>query len=193
MTDQGSLLKILRASPFPTLILLPDDPQYTIVDANDVFLEQTHNCIKKIKGKSIFMLSCIRPHQIQALLAKLLKTGAPQQVWASDKLLSELIPVFSHAGTIEYIIYTVTDILNLTNPPAVKNHAGSLPRVYEDVLRLTPVPAMIFDGETFEILDANEMALQLYGYQSNEFLQMKLNDLWKQDVPDLHELHHRRS
>jgi PAS domain S-box-containing protein len=139
------------------------------------------------------MLSCIRAHQIQALLAKLLKTGAPQQVWASDKLLSELIPVFSHAGPIEYIIYTVTDILNLTNPPAVKNHGGSLPRVYEDVLRLTPVPAMIFDGETFEILDANEMALQLYGYQSNEFLQMKLNDLWKQDVPDLHELHHRRS
>ncbi|MGN6602381.1 MAG: PAS domain-containing protein [Ginsengibacter sp.] len=197
MIDQASLLKIFKASPVPTVILLPDDPHFTIVDASDSFIKQTKNCSRKIQGLSIFRMDCIQPEQIQSLLQNVLKSAEPQ-IWESDKQAGELIPIFSGTGSIDYIIYTVKNGIpgippSIKRLPQLKKPAVSIPGAYKDVLSLSPVPVIIYDLETFEILDANELTLHQYGYGRKEFLKMKLNDLWKQDEPDLFELHQKNS
>ncbi|HZI69066.1 MAG TPA: PAS domain S-box protein, partial [Hanamia sp.] len=197
MIDQASLLKIFKASAVPTVILLPDDPHFTIVDASDSFIKQTKTCSRKIQGMSIFRMDCIQPEQIQSLLQNVLKSGEPQ-IWESDKQKAELIPIFSGTGTIDYIIYTVKNGIpgipqSIKSLPQLKKQAVSFPKAYKDVLSLSPVPVIIYDLETFEILDANELTLHQYGYGRKEFLKMKLNDLWKQDDPDLFELHQKNS
>lgn len=48
---------------------------------------------------------------------------------------------------------------------------------YRYLFENNPMPMWIFDAETLQFLDVNQMALQTYGYSRNEFLSMTIMDI----------------
>lgn len=62
---------------------------------------------------------------------------------------------------------------------------------YLSLFHLNPVPMWIYEVHTQQILDANEAAVQTYGYTLAEFLCLTLRDLRPpEDVPKFLELTH---
>ena len=51
-------------------------------------------------------------------------------------------------------------------------------RRYNDLFHFSPQPMCVFDVHTLNILDANEAAVQEYGYSLEELRGMKLSELW---------------
>jgi PAS domain S-box-containing protein len=52
---------------------------------------------------------------------------------------------------------------------------------YEQAFSHNPVPSIVYAAESLEILEANESALKLYGYQLHEMRALKLVDLFAPD------------
>lgn len=48
-----------------------------------------------------------------------------------------------------------------------------------DFLSFIPVPVVVYQKESLQFLAINKEAIQLYGYSEDEFLNMKLNDIWQ--------------
>lgn len=48
---------------------------------------------------------------------------------------------------------------------------------YKDLFQSGPLPKMVYDIETLELLDANDAAIKKYGYEKSEFLQKKITDV----------------
>jgi PAS domain S-box-containing protein len=70
-------------------------------------------------------------------------------------------------------------------------------RLSEERFRLlffqSPKPKWMFNGETLQIVEANQAALDLYGYSREEFLQLSLADLRiLADLPQLYMVHEKR-
>lgn len=64
---------------------------------------------------------------------------------------------------------------------------------YRDLFNLTPVPKWVYDVIKLKFLDVNESAIELYGYTREEFLSMKLTDLWlPEDSPIMNNLLEQR-
>lgn len=56
---------------------------------------------------------------------------------------------------------------------------------YKDLFDYSPLPKMVFDPESFQILEVNETAIKHYGYSRSEFLSMKVTDIKReQDLPE---------
>ncbi|MBV8706404.1 MAG: PAS domain S-box protein, partial [Acidobacteriaceae bacterium] len=49
---------------------------------------------------------------------------------------------------------------------------------YERVYSENPVPTLVYDCKSFQILEANESALALYGYKAEELCTLKILDLF---------------
>ncbi len=57
---------------------------------------------------------------------------------------------------------------------------------YQRLFEGHPQPMWVLDVETFAFIDVNEAALRLYGYSRDEFLAMKIVDLWPTElIPEL--------
>ncbi|MBW8687385.1 PAS domain S-box protein [Chitinophaga sp. B61] len=50
-------------------------------------------------------------------------------------------------------------------------------RRYSDLFHLSPLPMWVYDLESYQFLDVNEAAVNLYGYSKEEFLAMTLADI----------------
>ncbi len=48
---------------------------------------------------------------------------------------------------------------------------------YRALFEQSPFPKFLFDGDTLRLLEANEAAMQSYGYSRDEFLEMSLDDI----------------
>lgn len=49
---------------------------------------------------------------------------------------------------------------------------------YKSLFNSSPVPMFVLDRHTLEFLSVNDAAVKLYGYTGEEFLSLKVNDLW---------------
>src|SRR4051794_8994641 len=49
---------------------------------------------------------------------------------------------------------------------------------YERVYSENPVPTLVYDCKTFEIIEANESALELYGYTAEQIRPLRILDLF---------------
>ena len=49
---------------------------------------------------------------------------------------------------------------------------------YRDIFESSPMPMWVRDGETHAIVTVNQAAVDHYGYSRDEFLRMKVRDLW---------------
>ena len=64
---------------------------------------------------------------------------------------------------------------------ASKKHAAELAeseRKYWGLFENSPLPVLLWDLGTWEFVDCNAATLVMYGYSREEFLQLKVQDLW---------------
>ncbi len=129
--NTNSLVSIFKATPLPMLVLLPDNPVYTITEVNSAFLNAVHVKESDILGKSIFHVFPLNQNYENAGVADL--ADSLQKVISSKKpdkmqplkyavtmedgsnLLKkyyqcENIPLLAQSGEIEYILFTSADV-----------------------------------------------------------------------------------
>ena len=187
MINGDSLLKIFKALSVPTVILLPDAPEFTVAEVSDSFLKETKKCAEQVVGKSIFTNfpapEIVNSAYLKSSLQKVFDTGLPVKQVIENVELSETFPILSASGEIEYIVHS---FLNDTSSNVFcvdkkcmdeKNQLKSSEEKYKKLFQLSPMPKFVYDLETFQIFDVNEIAVQKYGYSREEFLTMKLDDL----------------
>jgi PAS domain S-box-containing protein len=85
----------------------------------------------------------------------------------SDYLLKDTLTPFSLYKSIVYNIDQTKFILALEQSE----------KRYNDLFHLSPQPMWVYDSETFRFLDVNEAALKDYGYDYEEFLSLKIDDI----------------
>ncbi|WP_420581533.1 PAS domain S-box protein [Reichenbachiella sp.] len=122
--------------------------------------------------------SYIRPNGIKSMLGI--------QVWYKEVILG----VIFVEKTTELHRWTTHDKIYLTTAASyISQSYSSQLRIkekglrqlteasYHSVFNDSPVPMLIFDPESFTILDANNGAISLYGYDLDEIRQLTLKDL----------------
>ena len=84
-----------------------------------------------------------------------------------------VVPVYNSAGECTQIVGSVHDITD-------KKRADEELRISEEKYKLffavSPLPKFIFDKKTLQVIDANEAALELYGYSKADLQLMNLFD-----------------
>ncbi len=193
MIKPVSLLKIFKALPVPSIVLLPDAPEFTVVEANDSFLKNIKKPADEIIGKGIFKnfpeLENISDGNVdlKKSLEKVFDSGLSYKLVIENVEIAETIPILSDAGKIEYIIYSCLNVgrcnIFYTDKKCreEKSEVKAPEEEYQKLFLVSPIPKLIYDPERFTIIDANEIAVQKYGYSRQEFLTIKLEDLWFAD------------
>ncbi|HEY1019603.1 MAG TPA: PAS domain S-box protein [Sediminibacterium sp.] len=60
---------------------------------------------------------------------------------------------------------------------------------YSDLFRLSPQPKLVFDVETYQLVQVNNAAANRYGYSEQEFLGLSLRDITQEeDIPKIKEV-----
>lgn len=201
MINRDSLFKIFKASPVASVILLPDTPEFTVIEANNAFFKKIRKPADEIMGKSILhilpeLATQGSTRDLKSSLQKAMKSKQAEKVIIENVEIGENIPIVNDSGEIEYIVYSCLNNIagqifcgskNLLNE---KNELKASEEKYKKLFQLSPMPKLVYDLETFKILDINEVAIQKYGYSREEFLTMKLEDLRSVDeVPKLYAAH----
>lgn len=132
MLEKDCLHKIFRASPLPSLLLKPDAPRFTIVDANTAYLAITCTQLTDIEGEGLFEAFPDNPDNpdadgvknLRASLHTVLQTSAPHKmatqrydvpIRGSDDFVQryyspENTPILDDEGKVMLILHTATDI-----------------------------------------------------------------------------------
>ena len=188
MINSNSLLKIFKATPLPTLVLLPNAPHFTIVDANSAFLKMKNLNEKDIIGKGIFeVFPEINQRKnepgvsdlcrsLQTVVSSRMADKMPVQKFEIEiennhlekyYIESENIPVLDETGEIEYIIHTSIDI------PGKENAIGQLKSTEEKLLAVQriakvgywkldiPKDKLFWSEEVYNILGINKNDFKL--------------------------------
>lgn len=130
MIEHKYIHEIFKALPTPSVILLPDSPKFTILDANDAYEEITNMSRDRIVGESFLDLLQQPFYKIQlwqALLDEVIATKKGNKTPVFDyevvkgvvheadirKLFTSNTPVLDDQNEIAYIIRTVTDVTEL--------------------------------------------------------------------------------
>ena len=129
--NSNSLLSVLKATPLPMLVLLPDSPHFTITATNTAFLMNSNSHEKNIINKSVFNIfsqslgdESQEIFDLRKSLEKVLSYKVPDKILLNKNLSClaksstdgkryyefESTPVLSENGEIEYIIHTYTDV-----------------------------------------------------------------------------------
>jgi PAS domain S-box-containing protein len=138
----------------------------------------------------------------EALKLNLFEIIHPEDVAGVSAKMEEVIinpgiPIYGHTsrtkhkdGSWRYLEATIT---NLLDDPSINGIVDNFRDVTEQVLdeqklkaseenyktlfQYSPLPKFVYDIDSFQILDANEHAIDLYGFSRNEFLGMSMKDL----------------
>jgi PAS domain S-box-containing protein len=198
---------IFKVSPLPSLLLLPDAPNFTIAEVNNAYLNFVGNNEQELIGKNIFEVFPKNHEEKntrgninlrQALLA-VISTGTTQKMtsWKYDLPIRdaktketkyvdiENIPVLDENKKVICIIQTM-QVVNA--PILLQQKQRELEKKYNYLFENNPSPMFIWDFETLQIIDCNEEALMKYGYLREEFLQLTLRDIRpEEDIPLINE------
>src|SRR6185437_75808 len=129
--NANSLVSIFKATPLPMLVLLPDDPLYTISEVNAAFLNAVNRQESDILGKSVFDIFPGNPdpknEEKDYLLQSFRKVIAEKKAdkMAVQKCVLEMggsnnletryfecenFPLLSDSGEIEHIVFSAKDV-----------------------------------------------------------------------------------
>jgi len=132
MADPEKHDLIFKASPTPSLVLLPDSPKFTIIKANDAYLKVTQLTAEALVGRGFFEVFSSDPYVSSKdwvnLLEKLVYDKLPNKTPviqynipvqnASKVLVKHLVssntPVFNEHNELEFILRTITDVTDIT-------------------------------------------------------------------------------
>lgn len=128
--NTNSLVTIFKATPLPMLVLMPDNPQYTIIEVNAAFLKSVNQEESDILGKSFFdifsKIAGVKSEAMNYLLQSFDKVTAEKK---ADKIAVhkclinngsdnpetryfeyENFPLLSESGEIEHIVFSIIDV-----------------------------------------------------------------------------------
>lgn len=189
-------LSILYALPGKHLILLPDYPRFTIVDATDAYLRATYTEREAIIGRGVFealpdsaenakalglanlnaslvqVLQYKKPHKMPDQRYDVLNpaTGAFEaKVWQPLN-----IPLLDSLGNIQYIIHTVEDVteemrLREAEKAAYRKVVESEHTLRNIILR-APVAMDLLRGRSYILELVNAPMLEILGRTAEEVL-----------------------
>lgn len=196
MISQENLFGIFKLSTGPSLILFPDAPDFTIAEANMAFIKCANLEEETIREKSFFnvLFKSGNAHNhslslIREEFEKVLSTKEPRKIiikgnslFREKKAFNAVItPLLSGDNNIEYILFSglfYTQEENSIMAGSAFDHSGSQ---YNTLFKFSPLPKFIYDLETLQILDVNEMVLKKYQYTREEFLKFRLPDFRPED------------
>ncbi|MEX0724278.1 MAG: PAS domain S-box protein [Gracilimonas sp.] len=131
MIDRQKIIKIFKASPTPTSIVLADDPEFTFVQVNDAYCKMTQRSEEELIGNSLFESFPPNPEEenptgIERVISsfrKVIKTGQKHEmnttrydIVLDDENYKERYfkivntPVFDEEGNVEFIVNSATDV-----------------------------------------------------------------------------------
>lgn len=131
MTEQNINQKIFDASPLPSLLILADEPRFTLVTANPAYLKVTNSKKEDLIGKGLFEAFPAEANQedgnveklkaaIQRVLDSKEKYKAPIQKYkiplrGTDEYMDiywdpMFTPIFDEKGEITHILHSTEDI-----------------------------------------------------------------------------------
>ncbi|MCF2447430.1 PAS domain-containing protein [Dyadobacter sp. CY345] len=131
MVDQNFSNSVFKALPTPTIVLLPDAPTFTVVCANDAYLEMVQLGESDLEGKGFFDAfpnhPYVKPPEWKSLFEKLLQDKLPNKTPVFEfpvpdkathllqirNLISSNTPIFDDNNEVKYIIRSVSDITEL--------------------------------------------------------------------------------
>ncbi|MFC3198808.1 PAS domain-containing protein [Parapedobacter deserti] len=134
MIGEINFSTVFHALPTPSLVLLPDAPKFTMVDASDSYAELTGKTREELIGKGFFdvfrrnpylndnnwsetfetVLREKKPHRVAAQKYASPITGSPARV-DIKYLDNQNIPVLDERGEIKLIIRSLTDVTEAVN------------------------------------------------------------------------------
>ncbi|MDB5060968.1 MAG: hypothetical protein JWP67_811, partial [Mucilaginibacter sp.] len=181
MISNKYLYKILEALPTPSLVMLPDAPKFTIVQANKAYQELTNRTNEELEGKGYFeIFPEIASHgvpSLQKVISELSPYKTPTQRYEVPipgmpgheiKYIDALnIPVLNDNNEVEFIIRSVTDVTVFetteNNLAESRNQFQSLVQTVEGIVWEVDVQSMNF---TF----VSDHVKNILGYSPQEWL-----------------------
>ena len=210
--NQAAFREIFSACPGAYIVLQPDPPRYTIVVANKAYCEVTGTSEAELIGKGLFEAFPPNPKDptatgvanVSASLQMVISTGLPHKMeiqrydiparsradYEVRYWQPENIPVKNDEGEVAYILHTAADVTALVESEQKMKEARTETYQAEERYRYlfnhNPLPVLIFDFGSLEIIEVNEAALKKYGYKRDEFLEKSIRDhMPPEDVPEL--------
>ncbi|AVR45109.1 hypothetical protein C7S20_07400 [Christiangramia fulva] len=81
---------------------------------------------------------------------------------------------------------TTAIIRDITERKKIEEQLNISHETYRNLFYKSPIPYWIYDRDSLQIVDVNDVALKAYGYSRAEFLDLTIMDLReKEDIPDL--------
>ncbi|WP_315831776.1 putative bifunctional diguanylate cyclase/phosphodiesterase [Bradyrhizobium prioriisuperbiae] len=102
-----------------------------------------------------------------------------------DSGVTDQFEIASSRGThIKVSVAAIGDLLSatLTDVTDLKRREQSFRLLFDN----NPMPMWVFDDTSFEFLNVNDAAVAHYGYSREQFLRMKIGDIWPHDERDVH-------
>ncbi|HEV8082097.1 MAG TPA: PAS domain-containing protein [Chitinophagaceae bacterium] len=170
---------VFQSMPGMAMIILPNDPDYTIVDATDDVLlftkvekenligknlgdvfpdnpgDPNASGLKNLRNSLKQVISTKKPHhiEVQRYDVKNENGNFDELYWSSLNT-----PVLNNHGAVDYILHTST---NITEQIQDKKEAKAQSENYEYYLRQAAAPLAILTGDNFIFTFANEAYTQL--------------------------------
>ncbi len=170
---------VFQSMPGMAMIILPNDPDYTIVDVTDDVLLFTKVEKENLIGKNLCDVFPDNPgdpnasglKNLRNFLKQVISTKKPHHIEVQrydvknengdfDELYWSCLntPVLNKHGTVDYILHTST---NITEQIQNKKEAKAQSENYEYYLRQAAAPLAILTGDNFTFTFANEAYTQL--------------------------------
>jgi PAS domain S-box-containing protein len=204
--DMGGIAAALQFSPFPSLIVDPEENKFRILAVNNSFLQLAATVACDFVGKNVEdLLKNFSVQNKQAFLNALkqvhcTKTAANLEIPRSemltgkyeeqpvDFLYCDIYAVQGSGQDIQLLVVHLREVKkDLTEhygygvaeigDVLIKSELETEKEKYEDLFNLNPLPQFVYDFDTLEFLYVNDAAELEYGYSKAEFLKMSLMDI----------------
>ncbi|HSJ67871.1 MAG TPA: PAS domain S-box protein [Anditalea sp.] len=191
--------EIFQVSPTPTLIVKADLPDFTIIGANNAYLEVTKSKNEHIIGKKLFDAFPQNPHDflytdgIDNLAESLNIVLRTKQSHVMNPLQYDIpvrgtsdfevrywqpknIPVFNEKGEVEQILHTVADI---TEPSIAEIKLQASETKYKELVHSMDAIIWEADADTYQYTYISPQAKKILGYDPDTWYK---NDFWIEHV-----------
>jgi len=175
----------------PIPVNLPEAEQIRLMDETTILRTCNDSFAKMYGYNSSEELNGINMKQLHGSFETPTNRQFIKNLIKSDyRLLQEVTEEISKTGETVFIANNVVGIkennelvriwgsqVNITNQVKTMKILEESEKKYKLLFQTTPVPLLIYDLTTFQIMDANLSAEILYGYKLDEFIRMKIWDI----------------
>jgi PAS domain S-box-containing protein len=181
MISNKYLYKIFEALPTPSLVLLPDAPKFTIVQANKAYQELTNRTNEELEGNGYFeVFPEITSHSLSSLqkvISELSPYKTPTQMYEMPvpgmpghevKYIEALnIPILNDNNEVEFIIRSVTDV---TAFERTENNLAESRNQFQSLVQTVEGIVWEVDIHSTEFTFVSDHVRNILGYSPEEWL-----------------------